>query len=69
MVKKEKKNLVSSNTAIQAILSNESLKIGSKVKLKNAKQIGIVSDVKKDKITVVFGAIRTIVNIKDLREA
>jgi DNA mismatch repair protein MutS2 len=68
-LQRETKNVLHKNVEKEISLALEGIKIGVKVKLKNSKQVGIVSDVKKDKITVVFGSIKTIVNIKDLREA
>ena len=65
----EQKNKNGQHIEQEKSLDAELLKIGAKVKLKNSKQVGVVSEIKKDKVTVVFGSIRTITSASDLREA
>jgi len=45
------------------------IKVGDKVKLRDTKEPGVVEEIKKDKATVVFGMVRTIVPINKLRSA
>ena len=65
----EQKNKNGQHIEQEKSLDADLLKIGAKVKLKNSKQVGVVSEIKKDKVTVVFGSIRTITSASDLREA
>lgn len=67
-IKKQKENRrkkIDENRALSA----KPIKPGDKVKLRGTKEPGVVEEINKDKATVVFGMIRTIVPINKLRSS
>ena len=50
----------------KAELARQKIEVGTKVRLKTSKQNGVVEAIEGQKVTVVFGMMKTIASAKDL---
>ena len=65
-IKKQRQNKKAKNV-IEKKLSEKPIKIGDSVKLKASSQLGVVEEITKNKATVVFGMVKTIVPLEKLQ--
>ena len=65
-IRRQKENRKKKNQLVKK-QQQKPIHVGDKVKMHGTKESGVVEEVSKDKATVVFGMIRTIVPINKLR--